>query len=248
MCAKFFRKQKKLHHLVSEGYPVWVVYLDLFQFHEVEFRYGNEVCRRILDTLVQELENTLKEHRNFFHLTMLEARGGDDFVIYLVAHAKTPWHIDELSTRWIQPLELRLNNKIKHWVNEKISMRSGVTECRKENGGTADYLLYAAVKEAFLLNKSDPNPDYFARRQEIARLLKEPDCCLKAAFQPILKVRTGEVLGFEALSRITGATSFSNIAELFPFAEKIGQLFLRTNPHPSGSANVESVRCCVRDY
>lgn len=225
MFLKFAPKQKKLQNLVSQGIPVWVVYLDLFQFHEVEFRYGNEVCRRILDILEHELEETLKSHRSFFQFTLLEARGGDDFVIYIVPHTKTPWHIHELSTRWIQPLELRLNTKIKHLVQEKIAIRSGVTECLKENGGTADYLLYAAVKEAFLLNKSDPDPDYFARRQEVARLLKEPKSCLKAAFQPILKVRTGEILGFEALSRITGATSFSNIAELFPFAEKIGQLY-----------------------
>ncbi|MHB1404517.1 MAG: EAL domain-containing protein [Desulfitobacteriaceae bacterium] len=225
MFAKFFRKQKKLHQLLCEGHPVWVLYLDLVQFHEVEFRYGNEVCRRILETLEQELEVTLKDHRKFFLFTILESRGGDDFVVYLVPYAKTPWHITELTKKWVQPLELRLNSKIRSWVKEKISMRAGVTECIKENGGTADYLLYAAVKEAFLLNKSDPDPNYFARRLEIARLLKEPDDCLKAAFQPILKVRTGEILGFEALSRISGTTSFSNIAELFPFAEKIGQLY-----------------------
>ncbi|GAB6175028.1 hypothetical protein JCM15765_45060 [Paradesulfitobacterium aromaticivorans] len=225
MFSRSSSNQKKLHNYISERHPVWVLYLDLVQFHEVEFRYGNETCRRILDTLEQELEVTLKEHRNYFLFTMLESRGGDDFVVYLVPYAKTPWHITELTERWVQPLELRLNSKIRSLVKEKISMRAGVTECIKENGGSADYLVYAAVKEAFLLNKSDPDPNYFARRQEIARLLKEPDGCLMAAFQPILRVRTGEVLGFEALSRISGTTSFSNIAELFPFAEKIGQLY-----------------------
>lgn len=217
--------QHKLYHLLGSGKPVWVLYLDIVKFHEVEFRYGYKACRHVLDEIETEIQTTLKQQRSFFLGTMLESRGGDDFVVYFVPGKNTPWQITEVVEKWVIPLEERFNRRIKKFINEKIVLRSGLVQCSNEPGRSPDYLLYAAIKEAFLLNKSEPDPQYFVRRDEVSRLLNEPDSYLRAAFQPIIDAQTGTMFGFEALSRINGTTTFSNIAELFPFAEKIGQLY-----------------------
>lgn len=135
------------------------------------------------------------------------------------------WDITSVIMQWVLPMEEQFNRRIMKLVNEKISLRSGLALCVNEKGRSADYLLYAAVKEAFLLNKSEPDPEYFSRREEITNIINEPDTYLKIAFQPIIEARSGEIFGFEALSRILGTTVFNNIADLFPFAEKIGQLY-----------------------
>ncbi|MFZ3100749.1 MAG: bifunctional diguanylate cyclase/phosphodiesterase, partial [Desulfitobacteriaceae bacterium] len=157
--------------------------------------------------------------------SMLEGRGGDDFVVYFIPGENMHWDITNAIIQWVLPLEEQFNRRIRKLVNEKISLRSGLARCVHEIDRSADYLLYAAVKEAFLLNKSEPDPEYFSRREEITKIIKEPDTYLKIAFQPIIETRSGEIFGFEALSRILGTTVFNNIADLFPFAEKIGQLY-----------------------
>ncbi|MHB1653314.1 MAG: EAL domain-containing protein [Desulfitobacteriaceae bacterium] len=217
--------QQKLYRYLEKGQPIWVLYLDIVKFHEIEFRHGNSICKKILEELEQEIDRTLKQQRNYYLLSLLESRGGDDFVVYFVPGENSPWLITDIIERWVLPLVERMNRKLNNWIGETIKLRSGVVLCVNESGRTADYLLYAAVKEAFLLNKSVPDPQYFTRRAEITHLLQQPENNLRTAFQPILQVLNGEVLGFEALSRINGTTSFSNIAELFPFAEKIGQLY-----------------------
>jgi len=216
---------KKLHRLLGEGKTVWVLYLDLIKFHEVEFRHGNKVCKRILEELYQEIELSLKRQSRFFTMSMVEERGGDDFVVYFVPKPNVPWKITEVTENWVHPLEQRFNNRIRGFINEKLQLRSAIVQCVNESGRTVDYLLYAAIKEAFLLNKAEPDAQYFGRREEVKHLLKSPNNYLRTAFQPILQIQTGEIFGFEALTRVLGAETFSNIVELLTFAENIGQLY-----------------------
>ncbi|KUO77402.1 MAG: diguanylate cyclase [Desulfosporosinus sp. BRH_c37] len=217
--------QQKLYRLLRDQKTIWVLYLDIVKFHEVEFRYGYKICREILDEIEREINHTIKQQRNLYLFSHFESRGGDDFVVYFVPGKTIHWNITEVIEQWVLPMQERFNHRIRKLVNEKISLRSGLAQCINEAGRSADYLLYAAVKEAFLLNKSEPDPQFFARREEITHLIEEPDTYLKAAFQPIIETRNGEVFGFEALARIPGSTCFNNIDDLFPFAEKIGQLY-----------------------
>ena len=217
--------QQKLYSLLRNKKTIWVLYLDIIKFQEVEFRYGYTICNQILQEIENELNLTIKQQRNLYLFSHLESRGGDDFVVYFVPGENIQWDITEIIERWVLPLEERFNHRLKKLVKEKISLRSGIARCIDEVGRSADYLLYAAVKEAFLLNKAEPDPHFFARRDEISHLIEEPDTYLKAAFQPIIDALNGEVFGFEALARIPGSTCFNNIADLFPFAEKIGQLY-----------------------
>jgi len=217
--------QQKLYRLLRDKKTIWVLYLDIVKFHELEFRCGHKICNQILTEIEAELYLTLKQQRGLYLFSHIESRGGDDFVVYFVPGENIHWEISEVIEQWVLPLEERLNKRLRLYVSEKISLRSGVARCNNEVGRSADYLLYAAVKEAFLLNKSEPDPHFFARRAEVTRLIEETDTYLKAAFQPILETRSGEVFGFEALARIPNSSCFSNIADLFPFAEKIGQLY-----------------------
>ena len=217
--------QQKLYRLLREKKTIWVLYLDIIKFQEVEFRYGYKICNQILAEIENELNLTLKQQRSLYLFSHIECRGGDDFVVYFVPGETIHWDITEVIEQWVRPMEERFNRRIRKLVNEKICLRSGLAQCINEVRRSADYLLYAAVKEAFLLNKSEPDPNFFARREEITHLIEKPDKYLKAAFQPIIETRSGEVFGFEALARIPGSSCFNNIAELFPFAEKIGQLY-----------------------
>lgn len=218
-------RKQKLFHLLRDKKTIWVLYLDIVKFQEVEFRYGYIICRKILAEIENELNLTLKKDRNLFQYSHLESRGGDDFVIYLVPGKNTQYEMKEIIEQWVLPFEERFNRRIRKLVNEKISLRSGLARCINEVGRSADYLLYAAVKEAFLINKAEPDPLFFDRRDEIYNLIEDPETYLKAAFQPIIETQSGEVFGFEALARIPSSTCFNNIADLFPFAEKIGQLY-----------------------
>ncbi|WP_088225676.1 bifunctional diguanylate cyclase/phosphodiesterase [Desulfosporosinus sp. FKB] len=225
MFASKVKGLQKLYRLLKDNKTIWVVYLDIVNFHEVEFRYGYKICQEILTEIENEIYFTLKKQRSLFLFSHSESRGGDDFVVYFIPGENTHWEMSDLLEQWVLPMEERFNRRLSKLVKEKIRLRTGIARCVNVDSRSADYLLYAAVKEAFLLNKSEPDPQFFARREEITHLIEEPEKYLRTAFQPIIETRNGDIFGFEALTRIPGSICFNNVSDLFPFAEKIGQLY-----------------------
>ncbi|AHF06252.1 GGDEF domain-containing protein [Desulfitobacterium metallireducens] len=217
--------ERQLYQILRDGRSIWVLYLDIVKFHEVEFRRGYKTCNRILEEVEKEINHNLKQHAHLFKTTLLECRGGDDFVIYFVPHTQVSFDFQTFITPWLPSLQSKINTRIQEFVLENIHIRTGFVECKPQASRSADYLLYNAVKEAFRLNKSEPDPQYDERKDEIHRLLTHQENHLTSAYQPILDVKRGEIFGFEALARMKAPTCFSNIAELFPFAEKIGELY-----------------------
>lgn len=217
--------KEKLSQLLQSGHSLWILYLDIAKFHEVEFRQGYQVCAQILDEVVKEMKHTLYNHSHLFHMILFDYQGGDDFIFYFSPTKETPWYISELISEFVPPLESRINQRIQAIINETLTLHSGLVECKSQPGRSVDYLLYGALKEAFLLNKSQPDPLYFPHREEVYRILEQPEQYISSAFQPILDVISGEFFGFEALARLKPPSSFTSIADLFPFAEKIGQLY-----------------------
>ena len=146
-------RQQKLYRLLRDEKTIWVLYLDIVKFQEVEFRCGYIICRQILAEIENEIKLTLRKERNLFLYSQLESRGGDDFVVYFVPSETIHWDITEVIEQWVLPMEERFNYRIRKLVNKKITLRSGLARCIHESGRSPEYLLYAAVKEAFLLNK-----------------------------------------------------------------------------------------------
>ncbi|MDA8441007.1 MAG: diguanylate cyclase, partial [Peptococcaceae bacterium] len=213
-----------LRHL-NEGHPVWLIYLDIYKFHELEFRYGLKACKQVLLEIELEINHALRQNSESFLLSCCEFRGGDDFVVYLVPNAKTIWSLQTLASDWVKGLEKRINTRLNTWLEEAIRLNSGLVQCMSEPGRSSQYLLYAAVKEAFLISKAEPDPQYFSRREEINRLILHPEQYLRSAFQPILRLKDASIFGYEALARLTETTCFPYVGEIFPFAEKIGLLY-----------------------
>lgn len=217
--------ERQLYQFLRDGRSIWVLYIDIVKFHEVEFRRGYKTCNRILEEVEKEINYNLKQSAHLFKTTLLECRGGDDFVVYFVPHTQDTFDFKEFINPWLPSLQNRINTRIQEFVIENIRIRTGFVECKPQASRSADYLLYNAVKEAFRLNKSEPDPQYDERKDEIHQLLMNPENHLTSAYQPILDVKRGAIFGFEALARMKVPTCFSNIADLFPFAEKIGELY-----------------------
>lgn len=217
--------KEELSHLLQSGHTLWILYLDIAKFHEVEFRQGYKVCTQILDEVAKEMNHTLYNHYHIFHSILLDYQGGDDFIFYFVPNEDISWSLSDLIPNFVPPLESRINQRIHKFVNETITLNSGLVECRAQQGRSVDYLLYGALKEAFLLNKSESDPLYFPHRKEVESILEEPEQHIHSVFQPILDVVSGNFFGFEALARLKQPSSFANIADLFPFADKISKLY-----------------------
>lgn len=126
MLTSIDMSHQRLYHLLSDENTIWVLYLDIVKFLEVEFRYGYQTCRQILTEIDNEINLTLRKQRNLFLFTQLESRGGDDFVVYFAPLKNTHWEMKDVIEQGVLSMEERFNRRLKKLVNEKISLRCGL--------------------------------------------------------------------------------------------------------------------------
>jgi len=179
-----------------------VAFLDLDGFKDINDRHGHEVGDRVLQTLAQRLQTCVREGDTVARL------GGDEFVVLLLGHETLPSQ-DILMLRLLHavadPLDLE-------GMALGVSVSIGVCICRSEGRADADQVLrqadhamYAAKLagknryHVFDSHHEDQLRSAHALRQRMAEGLQAGEFVLY--YQPKVDMRTGRVLGVEALIR-----------------------------------------------
>ena len=76
----------------------------------------------------------------------------------------------------------------------------------------------------YLLNRGKEEILFYKQLKELQKIIKNQD--LATYFQPVLDLKSGETIGYEALNRPTSQKVFSNTEEFYEFVGKSNQVFL----------------------
>lgn len=196
---------ERLQHAMLQnqrrGESLAVVYLDLDGFKPINDRHGHSIGDQLLVALSQRMKDTLREADTFSRI------GGDEFVAVLVGL--------EQSQNW-EPLLKRLLQAAAEPVTIgelvlTVSASIGVTFYPQDNVDAellmrhADQAMYQAKqlgKNRFHLFDVEQDAAITIRREgleQVRRALAQQEFVLH--FQPKVNMRTGELVGTEALIR-----------------------------------------------
>jgi len=154
----------------------------------------------------------------------------DDFVIYFALDSSFKHHNDE-GDELLQELcfqiklhiEQNLNNAIKHWFPDSLN----ITVCYSpislaENKKDISRQVCSQIVQAIRIMHSSP-PTAKSIVYQLHEIIRKQNVSI--VYQPIVGLDTGEILGYEALSRGPKNTRFASPAILFPLAEENGVLY-----------------------
>ncbi len=184
-----------------DGSMLAVCYLDLDGFKPVNDTYGHDVGDRLLIEVAERIKSTLREEDT------VSRQGGDEFALLLG---------DIHSMRQCESTLTRLHQAIKHIYlidNEPITIgaSSGVVIFPHDSSDPdmllrhADQAMYQAKlagKNRFHFFDVDQDQQVVAQLnqlQELERAFERGEFCLY--YQPKIDMRSGEVIGAEALIR-----------------------------------------------
>lgn len=204
--------------MLCDGQWVGMIYLDIVDFALAEQVSGPSICLRVLQSLEslarQEAPHHLKPYR------LLEVRRwGDDLLIYFYSQTVPPpssSELTDLSFSLKDVLSSQLNRKCAHLVPNRIDFHVGYTIVRPDQN--PEKSLYTAFKEAVMIAKSRLDVKEMERRHQFKEILVQKN--ISIVYQPVVDLDTGEVLGYEALSRGPEGTFFANPLNLFGYAQK----------------------------
>lgn len=181
--------------------PVWVAFLDLDRFKQINDRFGHPVGDQLLITVTKRLTHVLR------HTDMLGRFGGDEFVIVMKGSPTETMSsdlIDRLMSSIREPIKIDGNHL-------RVGCSIGVATY-PDDGKTADDLLASADAAMYRAKQSGRNRCQFYNTDIQAHLLKRASIEMGLAdvlerdelfieYQPQVSLHTGLISGAEALLR-----------------------------------------------
>lgn len=213
-----------------------VAYLDLDGFKIINDIYGHEVGDNLLSLLAKRMKQTLRDSDTLARL------GGDEFIAVLFDLPTQDASIPILQRLLIAAAEPILINN----VNLTVSASIGVTFFPQLEIVDADQLLRQADQAMYQAKQSGKNRYYLFDIEDDRNIRNHHEglTCIREAlinnefvlyYQPKVNMRTGQIIGVEALIRwqhptrgLLAPSAFLPVIENHPLGLEVGKWVLET--------------------
>ncbi|MBS4006925.1 MAG: GGDEF domain-containing protein [Clostridium sp.] len=214
---------KAIETSLEKNKTVVVLYFDITKFHEIEQLGGTQIASRVLTIFKNTLEKTIPDIFKDADLLAVENLLGDDFVVLLSLR-------EELNYATLQDAAVASRISIKESIKkemlkiigEPLGVHVGYAMLNTLSG-CLESRFYNAVREAKGIAKGTIDLQTVQLLSEFKSLLHNAN--FVALYQPIVSLRWGSVLGWEALTRGPANSHFRSPDIIFSFAEEAGLLF-----------------------
>nr|WP_054696575.1 EAL domain-containing protein [Syntrophomonas palmitatica] len=201
-----------------ERHDLGVIYIDVQNYKKVEILLGRENSNRFLDKLGSVLHSIPISFCGDRHKLGVCALGGDDFLIFV----DTPYNTINFSEEFAklkQLLEMKINEVMSSLnIDYLINIYLGYTEIHKNEGVRLEFQIFKAIKEVSFAAKKYGNALDQAHQQLMRQIILHKQ--IDSNYQPIISMKDGNILGFEALSKGPRGTIYENPLALFKAAQK----------------------------
>lgn len=202
---------------------VGVLYIDIENFTGVEALYGRNLCSQILLNVGKSLKKINTGILNDNNKLGVCSMGGDDFLIFIKSFPQLHDY-DKVYSNLKEDIEKGINQANSCLeLNNKLHIHLEYTEIQEAPGFNPESIIYSAIKKASYSAKRYANLEEQAHRYLLNKVLD--DEMINILYQPIVSLRSGSLLGYEALSRGPRETYFESPENLFTAAEKFECLF-----------------------
>ncbi len=195
-----------------------LIYLDIVNFKDIETVYGQEICDKVLKVTAKTLRETPVYFAGLREKYGVCSLGGDDFLIFIDAPQFMNGYQNEY-TEMKKIFEKAINETMQCLdLNQLIKLHIGYTDINYTPGYHIEAQIYKCVKEATYAAKNYVSAGEHADWQLMRRIINQKK--IKTVYQPIVSLKTGDIMGYEALSRGPENTIYEYPAQLFAAADK----------------------------
>lgn len=202
---------------------VIVMYFDLAKFHEVEQISGSPVATKVLAMFKKGLEQLMPVILPGIEILAVENLWGDDFVVIMVPESRPEGReLQRMAIASRIGLREKLKGEFLNITGHAPNIHVGYATIKQKTGNLESHL-YMALREAQGVAKGAIDIETALLLSEFRDLLEQNR--FETVYQPIVSLRSGGILGWEALTRGPQESYFRSPDIIFSFAEEAGLLY-----------------------
>ncbi|WP_170270094.1 GGDEF domain-containing protein [Heliorestis acidaminivorans] len=200
-----------------------LIYIDIVNFTNIEIKYGNKVCKRVLE-LLKEAILQFSSSNETVKVEIIHNIYGDDYVLYcsIQANSKDRSYCFELIAHKAQELKNyimnQVNRKLNKIVDEDMNFHVGCSVLCYKSELTVESQVYSAIKQALALAKGEIDLDSGKKIWALKQAIEDKNFIIH--YQPIYSLEKGAIIGYEALARGPENSAFQSPLQIFKLAEK----------------------------
>ena len=215
---------KKVKRALVSGTPVGLIFLDIKKFHEIRELQGSATASRILLLLEESLRQKIAQLLPVGRFLAAKHLWADDFIILLTLEETSPLeYLLELAIDFRLSLKEEMNNRLERMTGCAVDLHLGCSIIEPSDNLRDDLMLYNVLRDAQRVAKGTLGLDALRYKKEFLEILHNKK--LNTLYQPIVSLSSGEILGWEALTRGPENSYFSRPEIIFRFAEELSLLF-----------------------
>lgn len=216
-------RRQQLESFLLEDRPLGLLLLDIENFFAFQKVYGEEIAGYFLDVIERALEKAAKGILENHGLLFVEKLEAGSFAILFEKENLDFDDMPDLAMSFRLSVRNSLNQETVQLTGQRLEVCSGYALIRGHERANIEHLLYNGLCDAREVARGMLDFTKLRLLEEFREIVEIPR--LGVVYQPIMDLRSGEVLGWESLARGPGGSHFRSPSVLFDFAEEAGFLF-----------------------
>ncbi len=212
-----------LQRMVEYRPALGLIYLRVFDLDRIEWLCGWEVFDAILREMAQE---AARLHGSTYPPgSLLASTGihGGGFVLFLpenfLGSEPSLADLEAIAAALARKLHGAVCHRIPEEISHEVEINAGFSLLRCDPMFRLERLVYRAVDEARAMAEKAAHRDDARRGAELRQIIRAG--LVETYFQPIVHIHSGEVFGYEALTRGPRGTMFETPKALFGLSDRL---------------------------
>jgi len=216
-------RREQIESALFEGRPLGLLLLKVDNFFAFQKVYGEEIAGYFVDVVERSIEKAAKERLGAHGLLFIEKLEAGSFAILFEEKSLDLSAMPDLAMSLRLTVRNTLNQEAVQLTGQRFEVCTGYALIRGHGKASLEHSLYNGLCDAGEVAKGRLDLTKLRLMEELREIMEIPR--LSVVYQPIVDLRSGEILGWESLARGPNGSNFHSPVVLFDFAEEAGFLF-----------------------
>ena len=224
-CASRILSDKSIRALEAGAgkHHIGIICLQIEGFYDIVGAHGEDAGFRVLDVLKEE---ALRHFAHFFKangILAVESSRVNEIVIFFRISEREMCNLASETLAFRIRVRNSVNEKLLENIGRPVDVLAGQSWIDKDQNLGFCKVLFKAYCDSQRVAVSKVDPSKFKFHEEFIGILTSSG--LRCFYQPINDLKTGSIMGWEALIRPPEESHFHEPCMLFGYAEEIGKVF-----------------------